>query len=996
MVASDVMANDTTRSAAPNDASPGTQPGDGPDSPPPTDAPVARASVRVGLRLGALLGAVALGASLWGGAPWREPGRDAGLAAALERRGLRVDRGGILWLEQPPIGLWRAAAGSVPVVVRAAPVADEPADIFLVQARLSPDGVLLGVGEAYNLTDTSAVDEQRPVGHGSRFAFVDRSMVPGPSESRVRLYDLSLPAVGDDASEPGGAASAADEDSEGARAGAPWTRLQRIQAAITRWQQTGRLAGVGRWSYTVQPPAPKLNVSLDDGALRIEADGRRAEIPAASPLQAPDWLAAEQAHDVRPGNLVTWAVDRVRSIPWVGDETMQTIKAIAFSGLDVLLRGREAVTGDTGAQDIATDLGEDALAEPAKAIPVDPEIGFPPPKLELWVSPALAGEGEWNARDDDPFIQTLPGLPPAFVTTFIRSDRLRKTSRVYIALWDPRQVELHTMAGVAEPKSATGDTGPGTIPRAPEVMRRVAAACNAGFQSLHGEFGMMSDGMIYLPPKPYGATVAVLRDGSTAFGTWPNDATVPADMLSFRQNLTPMVLDGAFNPYGRTWWGGTPSDWEDKTHTTRTGICLTKESFVAYFYGGELSPEALGQAMIQARCSHGIALDMNAGHSGLEFYRVAAAADMPALAEPLRGDWEREGDVPGMDGWTFRARRLIRGMGLMYFPRYIKREGRDYFYMTLRHLLPGPPLPPAKEGQAAPAWQVKGLPQHGFPYALATTETELGGGTKVRLLKIDPRMLTTAAPSGNAAPTSAPLAASPERDAGSIDDGAAPSSAQRAATVVALGVSEPPSGEQPLSLWLSEDAFALSVEPPVPEALRVAWGTGGSGRAAAARPRRRPSMPARWWRCWSNSAWPRWPCSSSRSSWRSAAIPTSQDRRADLRARRWCGCTASPAQARGASSPQLRSCRSRSGIRYRRSGFATSRRRIPTHSRSRPFARPPRRPLLPRATGGGRAAMHGGIIVGRDPLRPRARSAALWRRPRGYAYTAPFPGARWR
>ena len=36
----------------------------------------------------------------------------------------------------------------------------------------------------------------------------------------------------------------------------------------------------------------------------------------------------------------------------------------------------------------------------------------------------------------------------------------------------------------------------------------------------NGEYGMMSDGVIYLPPKPYGATVAVLRDGSTAFGSW--------------------------------------------------------------------------------------------------------------------------------------------------------------------------------------------------------------------------------------------------------------------------------------------------------------------------------------------------------------------------------------------------------------------------------------------------------------------------------------------
>ena len=787
--------------------------------------------MRPSLRTAALLGVLALGASFATSSPSPLGDRDVGLAAALERMGLRVDRAGILWLQRPPVGLWQSAAGSVPVVVRAAPGPDDPNDIYLVDARLSPEGVLLGVGDAYNLTETSAVDEQRPVGHGARFAFVERSLLGSAAASRVRLVDLSAPAVGEDSSEAGPAAPG--DDGENTGAGVPWTRLQRVQAAITRLQQTGRLSGVGRWSYTIQPAAQMLAVSLQDGSLAIEADGRRALIRLGKPLDAPDWLATERTRDPRPGNLVTWAVDRVRAVPWVGDEGMQYIKAIAFSGLDVVLRGREAVTGDTGAQDIATDLGEDTLVAPTKAIQVDPEIGFPPPKLEPWVTPALASEGEWNAREDDPFIQTLPGLPPAFVTTFIRSDRLRKTSRVYIALWDPRQVELHTMAGLAEPKSATGETGPGLIPRAPEVMRRVAAACNAGFQSLHGEFGMMSDGMIYLPPKSYAATVAVLRDGSTAFGTWPNDATVPGDMLSFRQNLTPMVLDGQFNPYGRTWWGGTPSDWEDKTHTTRTGICLTQEGFVGYFYGSELSPEALGQAMIQARCSHGVALDMNAGHSGLEFYRVAPEQEMPALTEPLRGDWEREGDVPGMDGWKFRARRLIRGMGLMYFPRYIKREGRDYFYMTLRHVLPGPPLAAPKDGEAASPWQVKGLPQHGFPYALALTETMLGNGRKTRVLKLDPRMVTTTASEVDA---TAPAGASAP-DAGAPDAGATPGATSGPQTVVAFAQPVLPAGEPLLSLWASPEAFSLSVEAPVSDAVRLAW-----GRGAGAVPKARAAL----------------------------------------------------------------------------------------------------------------------------------------------------------
>ncbi|KYF93904.1 hypothetical protein BE18_38525, partial [Sorangium cellulosum] len=61
--------------------------------------------------------------------------------------------------------------------------------------------------------------------------------------------------------------------------------------------------------------------------------------------------------------------------------------------------------------------------------------------------------------------------------------------------------------------------------------------------------------------------------------------------------------------------------------------------------------------------------------------------------------------------------------------------------MTLRHLLPGPPLAP----RAAPTeagegvWRTQGLPQHGFPYALAITEIRpdpARPGVRLRVLKV--------------------------------------------------------------------------------------------------------------------------------------------------------------------------------------------------------------------------------------------------------------------
>ncbi len=708
--------------------------------------------------------------------------RDQALAAELGRRGLTVDPEGILWLEQPPYAVGRSVAGAVPVVVRATPGPEEPNEIYLAFARLTPEGVLLSVGGAYNLSQTSAVDELRPVGHGSRFAFAAQSAFED-APSVVRLFDL---------------AGGSEDRGE-------WTRMQRMQAAITRLQQTGRLDGLRQVKYKVEPTPAKLDVALVDGGLELTTDAGVAQVTGVSGDARPAWLSFEEIVESRPGELVTWAVDRVRAE--IGDEAMQYVKAIAFTAKDYIDAQQESVTGDTGAEEILADLGEDSLASPERAIPVDPDIGFPPAPLEPWVKPTLDGEGEWRAKDHDPFVHQIPGLPPTFVTSFIRSDIRRKATRVYIALWDPRLVELRMMPGTAEPKSATGATGPGLIPREPKVLKKVVAAMNAGFQALHGEFGMMGDGVVYLPPKPYAATVAVLDDGSTAFGTWPNDAAIPTQVHSFRQNMTVMVQDEKFNPYGRTWWGGTPPGWEDKTHTVRTGICQTKEGFVAYFYGADLSPQALAQAMIQTRCSYGVALDMNAGHSGLEFYRVAPKDTMEPIGRPLQFSLERTGTVSDIDGWEFRARRFITGMGLMNFPRYIEREARDFFYLTARDVLPGSPLAldGMKDGDGA--WKVKGLPQHGFPYALATTHATLPSGARVTVLKIDPKLL-----------------ALDEKEA-VREQGSAP-------VVFAASPSEPADGD--LSVWFSRDAFAVAAEPLATPAARIASGKAPSGTLAGA------------------------------------------------------------------------------------------------------------------------------------------------------------------
>ena len=92
------------------------------------------------------------------------------------------------------------------------------------------------------------------------------------------------------------------------------------------------------------------------------------------------------------------------------------------------------------------------------------------------------------------------------------------------------------------------------------------------------------------------------------------------------------------------------------------------------------------------------------------------------------------------------ARRMIRFMALMNFPRYVNPEARDFFFLTLRHLLPGEAAPTVfpdhEEGEGA--WRMHGLPQYGWPNAVATTNVRpdvTRPSTRVGLIKIDPKQV---------------------------------------------------------------------------------------------------------------------------------------------------------------------------------------------------------------------------------------------------------------
>jgi hypothetical protein len=638
------------------------------------------------------------------------------LDEVLARHELSADPG-----EQKAVRAQRTGNAPASIVLRAYPQG-ELGDVWIGDAVVSRDGQLAELHRLHNLTQTSSADETTPVMMPPWAMFARRI------QGRVVGFEL-LDLSGE----------------------APLERglLAQVQRGITNLQMTGSWRGIGRRSYMLALPAKTFTLRREGRVFAVEIDGQRVLIDPVRPDVAEGVPLEVRAHKPAVSALVPWLVDSVRELSFVGPERIAWLENRVFAVRDQAKRAYHRVSEVDRTAEVAAELGIERkqlsqVQEKVEhlAIP-NPESGWPPPALEpMAAGDPVAGEGKWRALVDDPHVRTLPAGQPVFFQTYLSPDAERSFARVYLTVWDPRIVQLHIVAGTEEPVSATGETGKGAIPRTKETLRQLVGAFNGGFQAMHGEFGMMAEGRVYLPPKPWAATVAVFDDGRVGMGSWPGPKNaragydearaveeIPAGMVAFRQNLTSLVEDDRFNPWGRWWWGAAPQQRSEQTLTQRSALCFTREGFMIYAWGDSSSPEALGAALLRARCVRAMHLDMNAGHSGMELYNVLAP-DEPRLPIGKKEPYRYEGTLADLPGYVLRARKAVTAMSML-LPRYIRPDPRDFFYLTLKPGIETTLPPEPAEGGAV--FTSADLPHAGWPPALARSVTP-----RARLLRIDP------------------------------------------------------------------------------------------------------------------------------------------------------------------------------------------------------------------------------------------------------------------
>ncbi|MFO0640610.1 MAG: hypothetical protein U0183_15430 [Polyangiaceae bacterium] len=599
----------------------------------------------------------------------------AGVAEMLGRAaGKVVDPREFRW--EPSRGALVDAFFGRRVLFLGASAAGAPRDVLRARVRVTLEGRPLDVRDVRNLTSTDLGDDHALVVRGDRAAYATYAF---GHEQSVTYLDLS---------------------GEGAK-NITVKLHDRAMAAVTNAQQTGSLEGIGRVDVTLEQPARAVGLALDDTGLAVsladDAGTRSFHVLAATgELDHEVEAVHAQASQHLPKRLVFWAVDTVRAVPEIGPAPIAWLEERAFFLRDQGRKLSYKVGGEGG------ELAQVA-PEPPKLLSAESAgegaADFPPQNIpSIWKNPQ-EGEGVWVAPSQ-PWLKRFPSFgqagepaPTMFYRTFVRPDEERAYAKVLLVAMDMRQLDLGMEGGMEDPKPAVGPPGAGRIPRDPEIFTKVAVSFNGGFKTEHGSYGMMVRKRVLLPPQPGAASVVLLKDGRVGMGSWGNTTKVTglvdiadSDILSFRQNLDPLLDGDKVNPSGRSLWGFTLPG--TSMQTERSGICVTPAGHLYYAWGDDVSATTLGKAMKMAGCTYGMHLDMNPHHTGLVFTNITEIKGKQYKTELLSNQMEISPD------------------------RFIDFSPKDFFYLTVHD--PTPPKlaadvtakawAPDVGVQPAPAW----------------------------------------------------------------------------------------------------------------------------------------------------------------------------------------------------------------------------------------------------------------------------------------------------
>lgn len=260
---------------------------------------------------------------------------------------------------------------------------------------------------------------------------------------------------------------------------------------------------------------------------------------------------------------------------------------------------------------------------------------LPPSPLPLVVSPALPGEGQWQATGP-----LVDGHPAMYVAQF-RADDVY-TSQITSAVWiDTKLLRLELVPGSTEPG--------GTWSHPPYVAKgelpKLVAAFNGGFRFQDAQGGIYLEGRTGVPLVPGAASFVVYKGGRVAIGAWGKDLSMTRDVVSVLQNVVLLVDHGHLAPsatytdnaiWGYTLGGGYV--------VPRSGIGVTADGALVYVAGPALTAKSLAESLQRAGAVMAMTLDINPEWVTFNFYSHPAGQPTSVSGTKLYPEMQRSAD----------------------------------------------------------------------------------------------------------------------------------------------------------------------------------------------------------------------------------------------------------------------------------------------------------------------------------------------------------------
>ncbi|MDQ6839936.1 MAG: phosphodiester glycosidase family protein [Actinomycetota bacterium] len=226
----------------------------------------------------------------------------------------------------------------------------------------------------------------------------------------------------------------------------------------------------------------------------------------------------------------------------------------------------------------------------------------PPANLPLVVSPALPGEGQWQAVG--PLVHGRPGMYEAQ----FRADSTY-TSQITSAVWiDPKALALSLVPGSREPGGSWSEPPDLSGPAEAAAL----AAFNGGFRFADAHGGFYLDGRQAVPLRDGAASVVISADGKVDIGAWGSEVSMKPGVKAVLQNLVPIVDHGQPAPSATykdaSIWGTTV---RTATVVPRSGLGVTANGGLVYVAGPALTALTLAESLQRAGAVRAMALDLN-------------------------------------------------------------------------------------------------------------------------------------------------------------------------------------------------------------------------------------------------------------------------------------------------------------------------------------------------------------------------------------------------